>query len=175
MAMPAQQFDDSFVPDASNQRQMRDALGLFGTGVTIVTALSNEGPAAITANSFSSVSLAPPMVLWSLDRKSSRYHTFANATHYAIHVLNAKQESLCMEVARNPMRLRELNPTRNDYGVPVLDDCLVRFDCQREALYQGGDHVIILGNVQLVTTPDNCPPLAFFGGRTGTFTSQCNR
>lgn len=174
MGMPAETFDESFVPDASNQRQMRDALGLFSTGVTIVTALSENGPAAITANSFSSVSLTPPMVLWSLDRKSSRYQTFANASHYAIHVLSAKQESLCMEVARNPMRLHELNPRQNEYGVPVLDDCLVRFDCQREALYEGGDHVIILGNVQLVTSPDNCQPLAFFGGRTGTFTSHCN-
>jgi len=174
MGLPAHKLDECFAPDASNQRQMRDALGRFGTGVTIVTALAEDGPAAITANSFSSVSLAPPMVLWSLDRKSSRYQTFAHASHYAIHVLSARQEKLCMEVARNPTRLRELEPDRNEYGVPVLDDCLVRFDCQREALYDGGDHVIILGNVQLVTTPENSEPLAFFGGRTGTFTSHCH-
>lgn len=174
MGMAAHQFDNSFIPDANNQRQMRNALGRFGTGVTIVTALADDGPAAITANSFSSVSLTPPMVLWSLDRKSSRYQTFANASHYAIHVLSSRQESLCMEVARNPLRLHDLDLDRNEHGIPVLDECLVRFDCEKEALYDGGDHVIVLGQVHLVTTPQDCEPLAFFGGRTGTFTSHCN-
>ncbi len=174
MGMAAERLDDSFIPDTSNQRQMRDALGMFGTGVTIVTAQAQDGPAAITANSFSSVSLSPPMVLWSLDRKSSRYRTFAQTSHYAIHVLNARQENLCMEVARNPTKLHELELDYNKHGVPILDDCLVRFDCEQHALYDGGDHVIILGTVSLVTTPQVCDPLAFFGGRTGTFTSHCS-
>lgn len=175
MGMPAEKLDDSFIPDASNQRLMRDALGRFGTGVTIVTALSDDGPTAITANSFSSVSLTPPMVLWSIDRQSSRYHAFANAAYYAIHVLNTQQEQLCMDVARNPATLHAMDLACNDSGVPVLDDCLVRFDCQREALYAGGDHTIILGNVQLVTSPVDCEPLAFFAGRTGTFRSHCQQ
>lgn len=173
MGMPAAALDDSFIPNASNQRMMRDALGRFGTGVTIVTALADEGAAAITANSFSSVSLAPPMVLWSIDRKSSRYQTFVNATHYSIHVLSTRQESLCMDIARDPLRLREMDMNYNNQGVPVLEDCLVRFDCTRNALYAGGDHTIILGNVELVTTSMNSDPLAFFAGRTGTFTSHC--
>jgi flavin reductase (DIM6/NTAB) family NADH-FMN oxidoreductase RutF len=172
MALAATEFDESFIPGEDNQRQMRDALGRFGTGVAIITALgTDEQPAAITVNSFSSVSLAPPLVLWCLDKHSSRYDNFANADHYAIHVLNAKQKDLCMDVARDPLRLNSLAP-RNQQGVPVLDDCLARFDCQQENVYEAGDHVIILGRVMLVTTSTYNVPLAFFGGRTGAFSSH---
>ena len=162
---------ESFVPDAANQRRFRDALGCFGTGVTIVTTASADGPAAITANSFSSVSLSPPLVLWSIDRHSSRYDCFANTDAYAIHILSTGQESLCMELARNPSLLQELDPAlqTNEHGVPVLDGCLVRFDCTREALYAGGDHVIILGRVQRTWQSADTDALAFYRGRTGTF------
>jgi flavin reductase (DIM6/NTAB) family NADH-FMN oxidoreductase RutF len=115
------------------------------------------------------------MVLWSLDRQSSRYHAFAQATHYAIHVLHEHQEQLCMEVARNPAVLHGASLEFNAEGVPVLDDCMARFDCEKAALYEGGDHMIILGRVNLVTTLDEYAPLAFFGGRTGTFTAQGKR
>jgi flavin reductase (DIM6/NTAB) family NADH-FMN oxidoreductase RutF len=167
-------IDGSFVPDASNQRLLRDALGCFGTGVTIVTAAGTDGPAAITANSFSSVSLTPPLVLWSLDKKCSRFNAFANAYHYSIHVLNARQEALCMEVARNPARLKDQSLATNDFNVPVLDDCLVRFDYSREAVYEAGDHVIILGRVELAMQQATTEPLAFYRGNTGTFTSLCD-
>ena len=116
MAFPAKPMDGTFVPDATNQRLLRDALGCFGTGVTIVTAATTNGPAAITANSFSSVSLTPPLVLWSLDKNCSRFDAFANAEHYSIHVLNAHQETLCMEVARNPTRLHDHHLATNHYG-----------------------------------------------------------
>ncbi len=172
-----QDAENSFVPDVSNQRLFRDALGCFGTGVTIVTAAGLDGPAAITANSFSSVSLTPPLVLWSLDKQCSRFNTFTDAEHYSIHVLNARQEALCMEVARNPARLKDQNLAINSFDVPVLDDCLVRFDCSREAIYEAGDHVIILGRVQRAvqqaTSEHLAEPLAFYRGSTGTFTSPC--
>lgn len=165
----------TFVPDASNQRQLRDALGRFGTGVTIVTTATPEGPAAITVNSFSSVSLEPPLVLWSIDRNSSRYHTFGQSTAYSIHVLSTSQESLCMEVARDPFRLHNVDMQTNAFGVPVLDDCLARYDCTREALYEAGDHFIIVGRVQQATLMEDCEPLAFYRGRTGTFASVCDK
>ncbi len=174
MALPAQELDGSFVPDASNQRLFRDALGCFGTGVTIVTAATESGPAAITVNSFSSVSLTPPLVLWSLDKNCSRFDAFASAENYSIHVLSAHQEALCMEVARNPARLHNHHLDTNGQGVPVLDDFLVRFDCSREAIYQAGDHVIILGRVLLARQLDSAQPLAFYRGNTGTFITQCD-
>lgn len=165
---------DGFVPDTSNQRLLRNALGLFGTGVTIVTAAEDDGPAAITVNSFSSVSLTPPLVLWSLDKSCSRYQTFSKAEHYAIHVLNHQQNDLCLEVARNPSRLKDCAINSNEFNVPVLDDCLVRFDCTREALYEAGDHVIILGRVQLVTQHDQAEPLMFYGGNIRNLSPQNN-
>ncbi len=161
--------NSSFIPDAGNHRRLRDALGYFGTGVTIVTAASDNGVAAITVNSFSSVSLEPALVLWSIDRHSSRFEDFSTTDNYAIHILNADQESLCMEVARNPQRLDDKSMQTNTYGVPVLDKCLARFDCTREALYKAGDHCIILGRVKQASLFEESAPLAFYRGRTGTF------
>lgn len=160
---------DSFVPDAYNQRSLRDALGCYGTGVTIVTAATADGPAAITVNSFASVSLTPALVLWSLDKRGSRYETFSGAEHYSIHVLNADQEALCMEVARDTARLKGEHLASNAYGVPVLDTCAVRFDCSREVVHDTGDHVIIVGRVRMVTQYDMAEPLAFYRGSIGTF------
>ena len=163
-----------FIPDTSNQRLLRNALGCFNTGVTIVTAATSSGPAAITANSFASVSLTPPLVLWSVDRSSARLDTFTHAQHFSIHILNAHQETLCMEVARDPTRLQSMGLMDNEFGVPVLSDYLVRFDCSLEALHTAGDHVIIVGKVNVVSQ-SNCEcelanPLAFYRGRTGSFT-----
>jgi len=90
----------SFIPDGQNHRLLRDAFGRFATGVTIVTAQSADGPVAITANSFTSVSLDPPLVLWTIDKSSRRFEHFVKATHFAIHVLAANQEDLCWRIAR---------------------------------------------------------------------------
>ncbi len=160
---------ESFVPDFTNQRLLRNALGCYGTGVTIVTAATESGPAAITVNSFASVSLTPPLVLWSLDRHGSRFETFSQAEHYSIHVLNTDQQSLCMEVARDPQRLAHATLATSPYGVPVLDECAVRLDCSREAVHEAGDHLIIVGRVLLATQYDHVQPLAFCRGKTGTF------
>lgn len=163
---------EGFIPDASNQRLLRDALGCFGTGVTIITAAAENGVAAITVNSFSSASLTPPLVLWSLDKQSSRFESFSSAEYYSIHVLNTHQEVLCMEVARNPARLTDQKLQTNTFGVPVLDDCMVRFDCSREAIYEAGDHVIVLGRVKLAIQNDATNPLMFYRGNSGIFDSN---
>ncbi|MDM7458230.1 MAG: flavin reductase family protein [Paracoccus sp. (in: a-proteobacteria)] len=153
----------SFVPDPQNGRLLRDAFGRFATGVTVVTAASAEGCIAITANSFSSVSMEPPLVLWSPARSSSRYAAFAGAQHYAIHVLAEDQADLAWSVARNRDALCDLDAL-NPEGVPVLDRCLARFDCARFALHEAGDHAIVVGRVLRATISDGAP-LAFFGGR----------
>lgn len=164
MQMAQPRSFQSFVPDPGNGRALRDAFGLFATGVTIVTACGPEGCAAITANSFSSVSMDPPLVLWSPARSSSRFDLFAGAEHYAIHVLAAEQQELAWTVAKNGAALIGTPLEPNAEGVPVLEHCLARFDCRRHAVHEAGDHAIVVGEV-LRATMQQGDPLAFFGGR----------
>ena len=162
----------AFVPDESNTRLLRDAFGRFATGVTIVTADTPEGVVAITANSFSSVSLTPPMVLWSPDRNSRRFPYFDAAEHYAIHVLATEQSDLCWQVAKDVYGLRGMDLAKNAEGVPVLENCLARFECTRKAVYDGGDHTIVLGTVNRAEMREEGDALAFFKGQIGQFTGS---
>ena len=154
-----------FVPAADNTRQLRDAFGRFATGVTIVTTATENGPAAITVNSFSSLSLDPPLVLWALDKSSNRYAHFTQDQHFAIHVLAANQEELCWRVAREGAEVLASDLTTNTEGVPVLTDCLARFECSRYASYDGGDHDIIVGQVMRVAMREDGHALMFFKGK----------
>ncbi|MGR3399489.1 MAG: flavin reductase family protein [Paracoccus sp. (in: a-proteobacteria)] len=157
----------SFVPDPENGRLLRDAFGRFATGVTVVTAATSEGCVAITANSFSSLSMDPPLVLWSPALHSARYPAFAQAEHYAIHVLVADQAELAWAVARDRNAVSARDHDVNAEGVPVLNRCLARFDCRQHAMHEAGDHVIVVGRVLRATISDG-EPLAFFGGRVAT-------
>lgn len=161
-----------FEPDDSNTRLLRDAFGRFATGVTIVTANTPDGVVAITANSFSSVSLTPPLVLWSPDRNSRRFPYFVEAEHYAIHVLAAEQNALCWSVAKDVYGLRALDLALNAEGVPVLENCLARFECTQKAVYDGGDHAIVLGTVNRAEMREEGDALAFFKGQVGQFQAQ---
>lgn len=154
----------SFVPDAQNGRLLRDAFGRFATGVTVVTAASDDGCAAMTANSFSSISMDPPLVMWAPARASSRFPMFAEAAHFAVHVLAADQADLAWTVARNRNALDEAGLTQNPEGVPVLDRCLARFDCGLFAMHEAGDHMIVVGRVLRAQITEG-EPLAFFGGQ----------
>ena len=90
-----------FVPGPERSRDFRDALGRFATGITVVTTMTPQGPQAITANSFASVSLDPPIVLWSIGRQSKRFAAFAECRYFAIHVLGAGQRELSQRFARS--------------------------------------------------------------------------
>lgn len=155
----------TFEAGAERARDLRDALGRFTTGVTVVTVDSAQGPVAITANSFASVSLDPPLVLWSPSRTSNRYRFFAEATHFAIHVLGGDQDELCWRIAKDAHGLLPHEIVRNPEGVPVLSDCLARFECRRWASYDGGDHEITVGRVLRVGRRATGDGLAFFAGR----------
>lgn len=154
----------AFVPTADNTRQLRDTFGQFATGVTIVTATCARGPIAMTANSFSSVSLDPALVLWCVDMASKRYPAFASAKHYAIHVLAADQAELCWNVARDGDALADMALDTNVEGVPILPGALARFECEQTANYDGGDHAIILGRVLRAHLAGKGEPLTFFNG-----------
>ena len=163
---------NAFIPNTENTRQLRDAFGQFATGVTIVTAQSDNGPVAITANSFSSVSLDPPLVLWCVGLGSKRYPAFAAARHYAIHVLSADQTELCWSVSRNSAALADMSLDTNVEGVPMLPGCLARFECAQTANYEGGDHAIILGQVLRANLASGGDPLTFFDGNVRQMSPQ---
>ena len=157
-----------FVPGADNHRAFRNALGSFTTGVTVVTAMTSDGPIGMTVNSFASVSLDPPLVLWSPAKSSSRYGAFTGARHFAIHVLGADQDHLSAAFTRGGNGFDGIEVRFNDEGVPVLPGTLARFECAEQAQHDAGDHTIIIGRVLRVAHRQG-EPLCFSGGRFGRF------
>ena len=146
-------------------REFRNALGAFATGVTVITARAADGtPVGVTANSFNSVSLDPPMVLWSLARKALSLPTFEQATHWAVHVLAAEQEDLALRFARSGAdKFAGLEIGSGFGGAPLLGGCAARFVCAMEQMIDGGDHRILLGRV-LQFEHAAAAPLAFHAG-----------
>ena len=158
----------SFDPATADPRAFREALGRFGTGVTVVTCATESGPLGITANSFASVSLDPPLVLWSPAKSSSRYPFFMAAQSFAIHIMGEEQHGICSGFARNGDAFDALDWEVGAQGVPLLNNCLSRFECSQEAVHDAGDHSIIVARVTRVTTREG-GPLLFFGGAYGGF------
>ncbi len=150
-------------------RAFRQALGSFPTGVAVVTAMTPQRqPMGITVNSFTSVSLSPPMVLWCIDNKSDRYHIFARATGFTISVLGTAHEEVSSRLAkRGAHSLEGLDLIGTELGPPALADALAIFECAREAVHPGGDHAILVGRVLRFARRDAGAPLIFFRGRYG--------
>lgn len=155
-------------PGPDTQRGFRDALGRFATGVTLVTCNSAIGPLGITANSFASLSLDPPLVLWSPARSSRRFDAFAAAEHFAIHVLRADQLDLARAFTHHGQAWEGVAWHASPEGVPRLDTALARFECRRHAIHDGGDHAIIVGAVTSALVGDGAP-LVFSAGGFGGF------
>ena len=122
----------------------KEALSQFATGVTIVTCGSEQGPVGITVNSFTSVSLNPPLVLWSAAKDSKRHDYFANSNHFAIHVLKKQQIDLCSAFVKPTQGFEEIDWQYNSHGVPIINDCLALFECSFYYKHEGGDHTIFL-------------------------------
>lgn len=135
-----------FTP-ADDQRAFRDALGRFTTGVTVITANSEDGPLGIAANSFASVSLEPPLVLWSIAKSSKRYAYFTKCAHFVIHVLHENQDALANGFARDKHAFEGLTWHKNANDAPVIEPALAHFECHLHALHDAGDHTIIVGHV----------------------------
>jgi flavin reductase (DIM6/NTAB) family NADH-FMN oxidoreductase RutF len=165
------QSDDEvtrFTPGPGTAGPLRRALGRFVTGVTVVTVPTAEGAVGITANSFTSVSLDPPLVLWCPARTSRRFGHFADAPHFSIHVLGAGQMELARRFASGDGHFTPGPEGLSTEGVPVLPDVLARFDCALHAEHDGGDHLITVGRVLRVTLRPGAP-LVFAGGDYGQF------
>jgi len=146
----------------------RNALGNFATGVTVVTAKGEDGTlAGVTANSFNSVSLDPPLVLWSLDRGSPSLKVLEDASHFCVHILAEGQNDLCMKFAKSgDDKFNGVEFTEGLGGAPILDGCLAQFECRNVVHHDGGDHVIIVGEVERFETAEG-DPLIFFRGQLG--------
>ena len=160
-----------FIPDPANQRIFRNALGAFTTGVAVVSVMTPEGPTGMTVNSFASVSLDPPLVLWSAARNSARHGLFTGADHYVIHVLGADQHQLSARFARGGCGFDGLNWEENEDGVPIISGTLARFECRRYTLHDAGDHTIVVGRVLRAAHREG-EPLCFSRGIFGRFAGE---
>jgi 3-hydroxy-9,10-secoandrosta-1,3,5(10)-triene-9,17-dione monooxygenase reductase component len=153
-------------PDSAvDPRAFRNALGQFATGVTIVTACGAQGErVGATVSSFNSVSLDPPMVLWSLDKRALSRSTFEASTHFAVHVLTLEQRELAQRFARRGTEKFEGLACGGGLGnAPLLTDCAACFECETRHRYDGGDHVIFVGEVKRFKHVTG-EPLVFHGG-----------
>lgn len=146
-------------------KSLRSALGNFATGVTIVTTNYDGKNVGLTANSFNSVSLDPPLVLWSLAKKSSNIDAFTNADLFAVHILGSDQESLSNRFATPGIdKFAGVDFETGNHGVPLLRDCAARFECRTAYRYDGGDHIILVGEV-LALEQSEKEPLLFHRGK----------
>jgi len=153
----------------SEFRELRDALGMFATGVTVITTMTDDGPLGITANSFASLSLDPPLVLWSPARKSSRFPAFDAAKHFAVHVISEEQQTLSDAFARRGDQFDGFDWQEGIGKSPLFPDCAARFECVKAAGYDGGDHKIMVGEVLRFTSEDR-RPLVYHSGKYQTIT-----
>jgi flavin reductase (DIM6/NTAB) family NADH-FMN oxidoreductase RutF len=147
-------------------RAFRTALGEFPTGVAVVTALGAGAHAGITVNSFTSVSLEPPLVLWCIDRRSSRASTFIGADAFTVSILGADHREVSSRLAgagEHSLEGLALLPTT--LGPPALADSLAVFECVRHAILDGGDHAVIIGRVERFSRRESGAPLVFFRGK----------
>ena len=150
-----------------DSRAFRNALGHFATGVCVVTTQGPDGDAVgVTVNSFASVSLDPPLVLWSLDRNSDRFAVFMAMDHFCINVLDAKAQHLSHRLSRKGERSIAAEPcAKGTTQLPILKDALAHFECHVEARYEGGDHVIFVGRVLSFDHKNDGDPLLYYRGR----------
>lgn len=173
--LPQHDFDRlvdtiSFHPSAVEARLLRDALGRFATGVTVITTAGQDRAEGMTANSFSSVSLEPPLVMWCPAKSSSRYGLFSNAQAWSVHILGCEQIETSKRFVRNGPQFDGLETETTPEGTPVIAGVAARFDCVTHAVHDAGDHSIMIGRVIRVTTGGpNDHPLVFAAGRYGSF------
>lgn len=151
---------------AIDPREFRNALGQFATGVTIITSINEQGKfIGLTANSFNSASLNPPLVLWSLAKSSKNLDSFKKAGYFAVHILNSDQVDLSKRFASSvDDRFEGLQLESGIGNLPLIKNCCARFQCKNTYQYEGGDHIIFVGEV-LEFESGKGQPLAFLSGK----------
>jgi flavin reductase (DIM6/NTAB) family NADH-FMN oxidoreductase RutF len=159
--LPEEPGQDAFTPS-----EFRSALGSFATGVTVVTTRDREGnPVGLTVNSFASLSLAPPLILWSLRNESSTMTAFRQNSYFAVNVLAEAQEEICRIFASPKSDKFAHVAVRSGLGrIPLLHGVSASFECTREAVHPGGDHHIFIGRVTRVSVSSATRPLVHCRG-----------
>jgi flavin reductase (DIM6/NTAB) family NADH-FMN oxidoreductase RutF len=150
----------------SDSRTLRDALGCFATGVTVVTCLDEAShPVGLTANSFTSLSLDPPLLLVCVAKAAACAESMSRAQHFAVNVLQTQQQPASITFStRVEDRFGCTAWSMGEHGVPVLLDSLSVFECKRHAIHDGGDHFILVGEVKKATFEPGLDPLLYFRG-----------
>jgi len=154
-------------------QDFRNALGRFATGVCLISVDdAQSGALALTANSFSSVSLAPPLVLWSIQNSSECFREYTSNPHFGVSVLASDHEAHSNRYARPNQHAIEASAFHRDsQGIPLLNHAAASFSCRLWAVHEAGDHHIIIGEVMEFTATER-PPLLFHGGRYGTLANS---
>jgi len=157
-----------------DSRAFRHALGQFATGVAIITAMgSDEKPIGMTMSSFNSVSLDPPLILFSVERKSYSLQAMQEAEGYAVNILSRAQEQLSNKFARALAdKFADVEHEPGFAQAPLLHDALAHFECAPYANYDGGDHVIFVGRVVRFSARMDLDPLVFFRGKYADLTTE---
>jgi flavin reductase (DIM6/NTAB) family NADH-FMN oxidoreductase RutF len=155
------------MPPTFSKPEFRAALSMFATGVTIVTARTESGTlVGLTANSFNSVSMSPPLVLWSLGQTASTMSAFRTGSHYAINILSAGQQDLARQFATQGVdRFAGVPMTTGASGAPLITGAAANFECFNRSRYEEGDHVIFVGEVEYCSHQPEASPLLFHGGK----------
>lgn len=160
---------ESFTPGPNQTRALRAAFGRFATGVTVVTTASAHGPLGITANSFASVSLDPPLLLWCPAKASKRHDAFVGASHFALHVMAVDQAPIIDGFSRRGDAFELCDWSTGPEGVPLIEGCPARFECTIRDRIDAGDHTVIVARVTRVTTEPGAEPSVFLAGDWGRF------
>jgi flavin reductase (DIM6/NTAB) family NADH-FMN oxidoreductase RutF len=148
-------------------RELRNALGMFPTGVAVVTTRAGSGAfVGLTINSFSSLSLEPPLILWSLNARSPSAAAFERATHFAVNILCQDQVEVSRRFASQvPNKFAQLEVDAGIGEVPLIRGCAAHVECRAHAQHDGGDHLLFIGHVERFAYDRTKKPLVFHGGR----------
>jgi 3-hydroxy-9,10-secoandrosta-1,3,5(10)-triene-9,17-dione monooxygenase reductase component len=147
-------------------RRLRDILGTFATGLTVITSSTPQGPAGFTCQSFASLSLEPALVTFSPARTSTTWPVLREAGSFTVNILPAEHQHLAGQFARSGAdKFAGVSHTASPLGNPILDDALAWIDCELQAEYDGGDHTIVVAAVRHLSARPDAEPLLFFKGR----------
>ena len=154
------------VPAQIDERLLRDTAGHFATGVTVVTTLANDArPIGMVVNSFSCLSLAPPLVMWGIDKRSPSFGIFKNCKGFIVHIMGENSVEETMQFA-NPLKdkFKGIKWSKGIFDMPVLTHALAILECRKLETFPGGDHEIIIGQVERCDSREGSP-LVFYRGR----------
>lgn len=166
-------MNDQANPTLDPSLDLRQTLGCFPTGVTVVTCLGKSGqPLGLTVSSFNSVSLAPPLILWSLQNRSVHLNEYMDAERFAVNVLCAEQADACRTFASDVEdRFAGIDWHMSDFGLPILDNCAATLQCARDSVHPAGDHTIFIGQV-LAHGNSERTPMIWGKGQLTAFPTQ---